>query len=267
MQLLEKRLAKFHESKYCVAFANGFWGLVMTIEESKLKGKTEILIPSLTYRRMADLVSWAGLSPVYYDIDPITLTGNTELIESKINKNTSAILGVHPIVNCFPTDEVNELCNKYNLPLIMDSVESAYECQNGKRVGSQSIAEVFSMHTGKLLNGCEGGYVTTNSTDLYQRLLLIRGFGFKGAENIECENGINAKLNEMHAAFALSNLDLLDQLIVHNKSIYMEYKKSLETVKGISLLEFNDKEQTSYKNIVVKVCEHFPLNRDRLILF
>ena len=64
---------------------------------------------------MADLVSWAGLSPVYYDIDPITLTGNTGLIESKINKNTSAILGVHPIVNCFPTEEVNELCNKYNL--------------------------------------------------------------------------------------------------------------------------------------------------------
>ena len=112
----------------------------------------------------------------------------------------------------------------------------------------------------------EGGYVTTSSSDLYQRLLLIRGFGFKGAENIECDNGINAKLNEMHAAFALSNLDLLDQLIVHNKEIYMQYKRNLERVKGISLLEFNDEEQTSYKNIVVKICENFPLNRDSLLL-
>ncbi len=266
LQLLEMRLAEFHKSRYCIAFANGFWALVMTIEATKLNGKTEILIPSLTYRRMADLVSWAGLSPVYYDIDPMTLTGNSQLIESKISENTSAILGVHPIVNCFPTEEVKRLCNKYDLPFIMDSVESAYECQNGKRVGSQAVAEVFSMHASKLINGCEGGYVTTSSADLYEQLLLTRGFGFKGPENIEYDNGVNAKLNEMHAAFALSNLDLLEQLIHHNKEIYMQYKESLESIKGLKLLEFNDEEQTSYKNIVVKICDDFPIDRDELVL-
>ena len=50
---------------------------------------------------MADLVSWTGLSPIYYDINPMTLTADSQLIESKINENTAAVLGVHPIVNCF----------------------------------------------------------------------------------------------------------------------------------------------------------------------
>ena len=265
LQLLVGILAEFHGARYCIAFANGFWALVMTIEAIKLRGKTEILIPSLTYRRMADLVSWTGLSPIYYDINPMTLTADSQLIESKINENTAAVLGVHPIVNCFPTVDIKKLCNKYSLPFIMDSVESAYEVKDGKRVGSQALAEVFSMHASKLINGCEGGYVTTSNQDLYDQLKLTRAFGFKGPEDIEYDNGINAKLNEIHAAFALSNLDKLENLVIHNKSIYMQYKKILARIKGLELLEFNDLEQTSYKNIVVKITEYFPVTRDILV--
>ena len=62
----------------------------------------------------------------------------------------------------------------------MDSVESAYEVKDGKRVGSQALAEVFSMHASKLINGCEGGYVTTSNQDLYDQLKLTRAFGFRG---------------------------------------------------------------------------------------
>ena len=72
--LLEERLAKFHECDHCITFSNGFWALVMALECLKIYGRYEVLMPSLTYRRLSYLVSCAGINPVYYDIDVNSLT-------------------------------------------------------------------------------------------------------------------------------------------------------------------------------------------------
>src|SRR5258708_30377314 len=56
-QQLEKRLAEFHQVEHCVSFAGGFWGLVLAMKCLALPGKTEVVMPSLTYRRLADIVA------------------------------------------------------------------------------------------------------------------------------------------------------------------------------------------------------------------
>ncbi|WP_114990351.1 aminotransferase class I/II-fold pyridoxal phosphate-dependent enzyme [Synechococcus sp. UW179A] len=264
VKLLEKRLARFHKCKYCITFSNGFWGLVLALDCLKLANRNEVLIPSLTYRRMADLVTWAELKPVYYDIDPNTLTAKKQHIEEKLTQNTAAVLGVQPIVNCFPTYAIKQLCENHKIPFIMDSVESAYEMNNGSKVGAQATVEVFSMHASKLLNGGEGGYATTNEEYIYKKLSSLRGFGFEGPDNLKYENGINAKLNEVHAALALANLDSIESLVRHNRRIYQSYKNELFDIPGIELIYFNESEKTSYKNIVVKINTSFPLSRDQL---
>ena len=70
---LEQRLSDYHESKYCVLFSTGFWALVAAIKLKALTGKNEVIVPSLTYRRLADVVYWAGLVPVFVDVEADTL--------------------------------------------------------------------------------------------------------------------------------------------------------------------------------------------------
>ena len=69
LRLLEESLAEFHHAKFCIAFCSGFWALVLAINAIALKGKTEIIIPSLTYRRLADIAAWVNLKPHFCEVD------------------------------------------------------------------------------------------------------------------------------------------------------------------------------------------------------
>ena len=76
--MLERRLAEFHQVEHCVSFAGGFWGLVLSMKCLALPGKNEVVMPSLTYRRLADIVAWAGLVPHFCEVDPVTLAITAE---------------------------------------------------------------------------------------------------------------------------------------------------------------------------------------------
>jgi len=265
VQLLEKRLAEFHDTEYCVAFCSGFWGVALAMSALALQGKSEIIMPSLTYRRMADIAAWVRLKPRFCEVDPNTLAPNRKTVADCINPETALIMAVHPIVNCCDIDGIVSLGRKHGIPVLFDSVESVYEWVNDGKVGSFGDAECFSMHASKLLNGFEGGYVTTKNAELAHRLAVLRTYGFSGQDNCVVAGGLNAKLNEIHAAMALANLDELEDLVADNRRRYETYLAGLKEVHGIRLLEFDTAHKTSYKNIVVEVLDDWPLTRDATV--
>ncbi|MEH8021315.1 aminotransferase class I/II-fold pyridoxal phosphate-dependent enzyme [Rheinheimera metallidurans] len=265
VKLLEKRLAEFHQTKYCITFSNGFWAIVLAMKELALAGKTEVLMPSFTYRRMADIAAWVGLKPRFCEVSPDTLAATYDTAKPYINEQTALILAVHPIVNCCDVTGLQQLGIEYGIPVLFDAVESMYETIAEGKIGSFGNAECFSMHASKLLNGCEGGYVTTNDEELAHKLRLKRSFGFAGQDNCIAGGGLNAKLNELHATMALANLDELPQLVVANKKRYDLYKTLLSAVTGVRLLQFDERYQTSFKTIIVELTNDWPFSRDKTI--
>ncbi|MEJ2452099.1 MAG: aminotransferase class I/II-fold pyridoxal phosphate-dependent enzyme, partial [Gammaproteobacteria bacterium] len=261
-KLLEKRLAGFHQTKYCVTFSSGFWALVLAIRVLALKGKTEIIMPSLTYRRMSDMAAWLNLKPHFCEVEPDTLAMSPQTVLPCINENTAIILGAHPIVNCCDATGLVNLAKEYDIPILFDSVESVYESIAEGKIGGFGEAECFSLHACKLLNGFGGGYLTTNNKTLAEKLASMRTFGFVSVDNVGMPDGMNSKLNEMHAAMTLASLDDLDDQIALNRARYYTYKSMLESIPGIKLLDFDERYQTGYKNIVVELLESWPLSRD-----
>ena len=261
VRLLEQRLAAFHQTEFCVTFCTGFWAIALTISALALKGKTEIVMPSLTYRRMADIAAWVNLKPHFCEVEPDTLAMSAATVRPCINENTALILGAHPIVNCCDIDGLVALAKEKNIPLLFDSVESVYESAAGGKVGGFGSAEAFSLHACKLLNGFGGGYITTNDASLAKQLALMRGFGFGGIDSIVVPDGLNAKLNEMHAAMTLASLDGLEDQVKRNRQRYITYKHLLPAIPGIRLLEFDERYKAGYKNIVVELLDEWPLSR------
>lgn len=258
---LEQRLADFHQTQFCVAFCSAFWALALAIKALALPGKSEIVIPSFTYRRMADIAAWVGLKPHFCDVEDATLANSAATVRPCLNDNTALILGVHPIVNFCDIEGLVELAKENNIPLLFDSVESVYESSAGLKVGCFGAAEIFSLGASKLVNGFEGGYLTTNDAQLAERLKLTRGFGFQGQDNVVVPGGLNAKLNEIHAAMALAGLDDLEDQVARNRERYLTYKRLLAPLKGIRLLEFDESHHPGYKNIVIEVLDDWPLSR------
>ncbi len=233
---------------------------MLALRALALPERHEVVLPSLSYRRMADVARWASLVPRFCDVDPDTLAVDASTVEPCLGPDTAAVLAVHPIVNCCAVDEVEELARSRRLPLLVDGVESCYETFHGRKVGSFGNAEVFSLHASKLINGFEGGYLTTDDEDLATELALERGFGFSGHDNVE-HFGINAKLNEVHAAMALANLDELEEQVADHRRRYHAYRRALAGVPGVRLLAFDGSERMSCKNIVVELLDEWPLPR------
>lgn len=261
---LEQRLAEFHQTRHCISFANGFWALVLSVRALALRGRDEVLMPSLTYRRLADVVAWTGMKPRFCEVDPKSLAIDPTAVNDLVDVRTALILGVHPIVNTCDAPGLCRVAKSHGVPMLFDAVESVYETIGGRKVGTFGDAECFSMHASKLINGFEGGYVTTNNAELAHQLGVMRGFGFFGHDSVETL-GLNAKLSEVHAAMALAGLDDLEDQVVRNRGRYRLYQQLLKDIPGIRLLEFDESEKTSYKNIVVELGSEWPLSRDLTI--
>lgn len=265
VQLLEKRLAAFHNSTNCIAFCSGFWALALTIKALALSERNEILMPSLTYRRMADIAAWVGLKPRFCEVEENSLGLDPKKLEAYLNDDTALILAIHPIVNCLNISEITEVAYTWNIPLVFDSVESVYETVPEGKIGQFGNAECFSMHASKLLNGFEGGYVTTNDAELAKQLRAMRTFGFTSQDYVGIADGMNAKLCEIHAAMALANLDRLEMTVVENRNRYRSYQKAMPELSGLRLLEFDESQKSSYKNIIMEITPDWPITRDELI--
>jgi len=252
---MEKEFAKYHEARFCVAYSTGFWALVSAIANRALQNRDEVLLPSLTYRRLADAVYWTGKTPVFVDID-LNLALSPGSVEENISDKTALILAVHPIVNCCDVEALLDISKRSGVPVIFDAVESVHETVVGKRVGSFGVGEVFSLHASKLLNGLEGGYICTDDEAYASRLREWRMGG---------GTGLNAVMNDIHAIFALASLEEVESNVKHNKDIYRHYQETLSKISHVRLLEFDEREQTSYKHIVVEVLDGFPVSRDELV--
>jgi dTDP-4-amino-4,6-dideoxygalactose transaminase len=264
VQQMEERFAQLHGTQHCVAFCSGFMALQVAMYVCAIPDKTEVVMPSLTYRRMADIAAWAGLIPHFCDVDVVSLGMTAKTAKNAINDNTALILGVHPITNLCDINGLEALSHEHGIPLLFDSVEAAYAEHNGKMVGGFGRAEVFSLHASKLLNGFEGGYITTDDDSLAKVLRCVRNFGFDEKQNI-VRLGLNAKLNELHAAMVLACLDIFTDHISQNRARHNAWQQVLADLPCLTLLLYSDTEQRGYKNVVVRCEDSWPLSRENTL--
>ena len=260
---LESKLAKFLDVKHCIITCNGTMALQLIMQALNLKG--EVIVPSFTFIASAHSISWQGLKPVFCDVDIKTNNIDPIVCESLINKNTSAILGVHLWGRPCDTEQLQLLAEKYNLKLVFDSAH-AFGCSHkDKMIASFGDAEAFSFHSTKAFHTFEGGAVTTNNSELADKIKKLRNFGFVDYDCVD-SIGINGKMPEVCAAMGLANLKNYPSSLNKSKNIYLEYKKNIVGLKGLNLHTYDEMEKNNYQYIVIDVDESIVgLSRDDLI--
>ncbi len=263
---LEEKLSKFHNTKYCITFCSVFWALVAAIKNVAIKNRKYILMPSLTCKGLDDAVIWAGFTPLYCDIHPSNLGLDLNSLDHKNLKDTALILAIHPLVDCINAHTISQFALSVSIPLVFYSVESVNETLPQGKVGQFGNCEIFSLHTSSLINGIDGGYITTNNSNLCYQFKKFQNFSLNSEGELTEKYSMNAKLNEGHAAFALASLDELDLLIKHNYLIYQEYLSSERFVSEKLIIRgYNKQMRPSYKIIVAELNQKYIDCRDQLI--
>jgi dTDP-4-amino-4,6-dideoxygalactose transaminase len=222
---LEQRLSKLFDTSHVAAVANGTLALQLAIDALGIP-EGEIVTTPFTYVATASSILWQKCSPVFADIDPLTLCANPQKIEAAITSKTRAIMPVHVFGIPCATDAIADIARAHQLPVVYDASHAFGVHYRGKPLLSYGDLSTCSFHATKLFHTAEGGCIATNDDALFERFELARRFGHNGDEHIRL--GINAKLSELHAALGLANLDHIQDIIDARKAASDYYDARLD---------------------------------------
>lgn len=259
---LESELCQHLQVPHCVAVANGTLGLVLALVGLKLTG--EVITPSFTFSATAHALWWAGLEPVFADINPDTFTLDPQAVEAAITPRTSAILAVHVYGHPCDIEGLQAVARRHGLALLFDAAHAFGASYRGQKIGNFGDAEVFSFHATKIFPVGEGGAITTANTELAEYLALARRFGDPGNENTQfC--GLNAKMQEFNAILGLENLKTINQYLENRRRYAGILIERLRQLPGLRFQQVYPDVYMNYQNFAVLIDKaEFGLSRDQL---
>jgi len=243
-QKFEKNFADLVGASYSIALSNGTVALELAIESLQLKEGMEILLSPRSFFASVSAIVRAGLKPVFVDVDLDSGNILPEKIVEKITNKTAAIMTIH--ISGWPSEmkEILQICKENNLFLIEDCAQAHGACYQNKSVGSFGDISAWSFCQDKIIStGGEGGAITTNCSDLYERAWSIKDHGKKREDFVNrkfsCSHrfihhsfGTNYRMTEIQSAIGFIQLGFLKDWNNKRKLIANQI---FETAKQYSL--------------------------------
>lgn len=250
VELFEKEFSQWIGKGFGVGVGNGTDAIKLAILALNIKKGDEIITVSNTAVPTISAIIDAGAIPVFCDVDPSTFNIDIKKISSLINKKTKAILAVH--LYGYPANvfELKKIAKKNNLFLIEDCAQAHGSKYKDKKCGDFGDISAFSFYPTKTLGGYgDGGLVYTKNKTLYKRLKMLRFYGMK-TQYYSLIDGVNSRLDEVHAAILRYKLNRLDSDIARRREIANIYNSELKDTNLILPKEEKDYFHSYYLYVV-----------------
>ena len=256
----EDAIAKYCGAKYCLAVSNGTAALHLS-SLVLLEQNDKVLTTPNSFLATSNSILYVGAKPIFVDIQE---NGNIDLdlCEKELKKDSSikAIYVVHFSGNPVDQTKLKYLKDTYNIKILEDCAHSIGAISEGIKAGScvNSDISIFSFHPVKHITTGEGGAITTNSKEAYEKLLLLRGHGMSPQIDIApwhydmTELGFNYRLTDISCALGLSQLKKLDSFLYLRRSIAKKYDDFFSRIDFIEpLYPFTN--NSAYHLYVIKI--------------
>ncbi len=259
---LEEEVARFTAAKHAVAVSSCTSGLILAFAHCRFPEGAEVVVPSFTFAATVEALNWNGLTPVYVDCEPETLTIDPEEVVKAIGPATAAICPVN--IFGLPPDlgRLTEISGKFNIPLIFDSAQGLGSTYQGQAIGGFGLCEVFSLSPSKVVTALEGGMVTTNDDAMAEAIKSMRDYG-KGPGGEEMlSNGLSARMSELHASIGLLSLRNAGNLISSRLRLIHIYAQRASVLKGCSVQETPTDRTSSGNYFTLRIGHDAAMERD-----
>lgn len=261
-QEFEQALAEYLGVKYISIFSNGTLALMTALQALRITG--EVITTPFSFVATTHSLWWNNIKPVFADIESDYFNLDPEKVEAAITPQTTAIMPVHVYGNPCKLDRLKQIADTYGLKLIYDAAHAFGVKVNGNSILNFGDLSILSFHATKVFNTIEGGAIVCHDEKMKQRIDYLKNFGFAG-ETTVIAPGINAKMNELQAAYGILQLKYVDNCIENRKKIATIYREQLKNVEGISFLEDIHGVDHSYSYFPILVDqEKYGKSRDQL---
>ena len=187
----------------------------------------EVITTPMTFIATVSAIDYAGATPVFVDIDPVTLNIDPSLIEAKITPRTKAIVPVHLHGLPADLDPILEIADRCGLVVIEDAAQAHGAEYKGRRVGSLGKIGCFSFYPGKNLGAYgEGGAVTTDDPDVIRTVSMLRDWGSEVRYHHDLK-GFNYRMEGVQGAVLRVKMAYIEQWTESRRRLAARYDEQL----------------------------------------
>ncbi len=262
VKIFEAEFSRFCGSKYAIGVNSGTDALILSLLAIDIKYGDEVIIPSHSASGTATAIAAVGAKTIFVDINPDTFLIDINHLKSKITKKTKVIIPVHLYGQSCNIKEILKISNKNKIKIIEDCAQAHGTKFENTHVGNFGVTGCFSFYPTKNLGAIgDGGCVITNNKFIFQKLKILRDFGWKKRFNSSIR-GLNSRLDEIQASILRIKLSRLNQYNYRRKKIALRYFKNFSNhkyVKTPTLLSYSNH---TYHQFVIKVPKN---SRNKLI--
>jgi len=259
----EEAFANYIGRKRAVAVNNGTSGLFLCMLALGIGPGDEVITTPFTFIATATSIMMAGATPVFVDIDPVSLNIDPAKIEPKITGRTKAIMPVEVFGNPAGFDKVCEIAQKHRLIIIEDSCEALGSELNGKKAGTFGTMSIFAFYPNKQITTGEGGMILTDDDELADVCISLRnqGRGKDGSWLSHERLGYNYRLSDINCALGIVQLARIDELKAKRKQVAKWYQEILADDDRLITPAEPDDCDVSWFVFVVRLADRFTLEQ------
>ena len=274
LRKFEDKIKSYVGTKFSSGVGSATHALHLAIRSLDIGPGDEVIVPTFTFVATANAVRYCGAQPILVDVDYDTFNISTNEIKRKITKKTKAIIPVHYGGQACDMDEIVKISKEHNIPLVEDCAHSLGSTFNKKKCGSMGDVGCFSFYATKVITTGEGGMVTTNSKQLYEKIQLLRS----QAMSIQAKDrekkakwkydiidlGYNYRLDEIRSSLGLSQFQRINQINKLRQKVAEKYDSKISKIPGLDIPYRKSKRNHIFHLYTIKVGKDYPLSRDEL---
>lgn len=247
---LDRTFATQQQVRDAICVTNEAVGIMILAKALAASG--EVIVPAYASPATLESLRWAGLTPVLTDVDPVSMVLTHAQAEIAMSERTSAICGIHLFgIPCDPLG-LALIARKRNCALFFDARDTIGCLRGGRPFGGLGAGEVFSFNECGLVNGAEGGCITTDNEELSQRVRTMRSFQ-RNETFAPVPVRMNAKMSEAQAALALCGLDFLDDTLARGRAVFEAYEAALGQSRGLTLVHPRGLDRWNYGRVILDI--------------
>lgn len=239
----KKFLQEFCGSSQGVALGSGTDALHLAYILAGINSGDEVAVPVFTCTATNIPLLYIGAKPKFVDIDPRTMNIDVSHLKKVVNKKTKAIVVVH--YGGFPCDmdEIQEIANEYQIPVIEDAAHSLGAKYKGRNIGEISDFTMFSFQAIKHITTGDGGFLAFKNSNLIDLAKRLRWFGIDRKskqlgiwENDINEVGYKYQMTDISASMGLAALKEFQTTLKFRQTLLNEYIERLKSNKNVTIL-------------------------------
>jgi len=247
VQAFERRFADYVGAPHAVAVSSGTAALHLAALAAGVAPGDEVIVPNLTFVASAAAPRYCGATPILCDsTGPSDLNVDPEAVRSLITERTRAVIAVHFMGYAADVETLRALCDEHDLRLIEDTAQGlGARARSGAMAGTVGDLGCYSLFSKKQLSVGEGGMVVTADAELAAKVRLLRSHGMTSvtwdrhlgyAETYDVVDiGFNFRMDEPHAALALSRIERVDDETAIRRARVRRYREALRGQAAIGV--------------------------------